>query len=329
MRRTPEKKNSAVSFAPSDKIFLCGHRGMVGSAILRALQKNGFSDIILRNRQELDLLDQLAVNRFFAEERPDGVILAAARVGGIGANTRYPYEFLYENLQIQNNTIHAALKHGVGKFVFLGSSCIYPRECPQPMKEEYLMTGPLEPTNEGYALAKIAGLRLLQYLRDEYGMKTLSVMPCNLYGPNDSFDPVRAHVMSALVRKFVDARKKGANEVSLWGTGTARREFLHVDDFARALLLMIQRWESTEIVNIGCGKDVSIRELAGMIAEASGYEGKILWDSSKPDGMPRKCLEVSKLKVIGFSPEVSLRTGIEELVRLYEESAASARTTQE
>lgn len=321
MRTTPEKTSSALSFTPFDKIFLCGHRGMVGSAILRALQKNGFSDIILRNRQELDLLDQLAVDRFFAEERPDGVILAAARVGGIGVNTRYPYEFLYENLQIQNNTMHAALKHGVGKFVFLGSSCIYPRECPQPMKEEYLMTGPLEPTNEGYALAKIAGLRLLQYLRGEYGMKNLSVMPCNLYGPNDTFDPVRAHVMAALVRKFVDARESGVNEVILWGTGTARREFLHVDDFARALMLLIQRWKSAEIVNIGCGEDVSIQELAGMVAKASGYGGKILWDSTKPDGMPRKCLDISKLTKIGFVPEISLHSGIEQLVRLYDESA--------
>jgi len=321
MREIPKKTSLAVSFAPSDRIFLCGHRGMVGSAILRALQENGFSDIILRNRQELDLLDQTAVDRFFTREHPDGIILAAARVGGIGANTRYPYEFLYENLQIQNNTIHSALKHGVGKFVFLGSSCVYPRDCPQPMKEEYIMTGPLEPSNEGYALAKIAGLRLMQYMRDEYNTTTLSVMPCNLYGPNDTFDRNRSHVMSALVRKFVDARKSGENEVILWGTGTARREFLHVDDFARALMLLIQRWKSAEIVNIGCGEDVSIQELAGMVAKASGYGGKILWDSTKPDGMPRKCLDISKLTKIGFVPEISLHSGIEQLVRLYDESA--------
>ncbi|PIE55049.1 MAG: GDP-fucose synthetase [Dethiosulfovibrio peptidovorans] len=299
------------------KIYVAGHRGMAGSAIVRALKDRGIRDILTRTRRELDLLDQKATENFFIENRPEVVVLAAARVGGIGANVADPYGFLYENLQIQNNVINGAAKNGVKKLVFLGSSCIYPRECPQPMKEDFLLTGSLEPTNEGYALAKIAGLRLVQYLVQQYGISGLCVMPCNLYGPGDSFDPENAHVIAALVRRFVEAKKKGAPTVTLWGTGQARREFLHVDDMAEAVMLLMDRWEGPGIVNVGSGEDVTIAQLAETVRKAAGYHGDILWDSSMPDGMPRKCLDVSILRKLGFSPKYDLARGVVEMVSLY------------
>ncbi len=299
------------------KIYVAGHRGMVGSAIVRALEKRGARDIITRTHRELDLLEQRTTEKFFIENGPDVVILAAAKVGGIGANVADPYGFLYENLQIQNNVINGAIKNGVKKLVFLGSSCIYPRECPQPMKEDSLLTGPLEPTNEGYALAKIVGLRLVQYLVKQRGISGLCVMPCNLYGPGDSFDPKNAHVIAALVRRFVEAKKKGAPTVTLWGTGQARREFLHVDDMADAVMLLMDRWEGPGIVNVGSGEDVTIAQLAETVRKAVGYHGDILWDSSMPDGMPRKCLDVSILRKLGFSPKYDLARGVAEMVSLY------------
>ncbi len=298
-------------------IYVAGHRGMAGSALVRKLRASGRDDLILKGRDELDLLDQRAVRDFFEAARPATVFLAAARVGGIEANRSHPYEFLYENLQIQNNVIDSAFRCGTERFVFLGSSCIYPRECRQPMREEDLMTGPLEPTNEGYALAKIAAIRLLQALEREYGFASLSVMPCNLYGPDDSFDPLHSHVMAALVRRFVDAAERGDGSVTLWGTGGARREFLHVDDMAEAVMILLDRWPSAEIVNVGSGEDLSIAELARLVAEKAGFGGAIGWDSSRPDGMPRKCLDVSRLASFGFVPSVSLEAGIEEMIALY------------
>ena len=248
-------------------IYVAGHRGMAGSALVRRLRASGRDDLILKGHDELELLDQRAVRDFFEAVRPATVFLAAARVGGIEANRSRPYEFLYENLQIQNNVIDSAFRCGTERFVFLGSSCIYPRECRQPMREEDLMTGPLEPTNEGYALAKIAAIRLLQALEREYGFTSLSVMPCNLYGPGDSFDPLHSHVMAALVRRFVDAAERGDGSVTLWGTGGARREFLHVDDMAEAVMILLDRWPSAEIVNVGSGEDLSVAELARLVAE--------------------------------------------------------------
>lgn len=298
-------------------IYVAGHRGMAGSALVRRLRASGRDDLILKGHDELELLDQRAVRDFFEAVRPATVFLAAARVGGIEANRSRPYEFLYENLQIQNNVIDSAFRCGTERFVFLGSSCIYPRECRQPMREENLMTGPLEPTNEGYALAKIAAIRLLQALEREYGFASLSVMPCNLYGPDDSFDPLHSHVMAALVRRFVDAAERGDGSVTLWGTGGARREFLHVDDMAEAVMILLDRWPSAEIVNVGSGEDLSIAELACLVAEKAGFGGAIGWDSSRPDGMPRKCLDVSRLASFGFVPSVSLEAGIEEMIALY------------
>ena len=298
-------------------IYVAGHRGMAGSALVRRLRASGRDDLILKGHDELELLDQRAVRDFFEAARPATVFLAAARVGGIEANRSHPYEFLYENLQIQNNVIDSAFRCGTERFVFLGSSCIYPRECRQPMREEDLMTGPLEPTNEGYALAKIAAIGLLQALEREYGFASLSVIPCNLYGPDDSFDPLHSHVMAALVRRFVDAAERGDGSVTLWGTGAARREFLHVDDMAEAVMILLDRWPSAEIVNVGSGVDLSIAELARLVAEKAGFGGAIGWDSSRPDGMPRKCLDVSRLASFGFVPSVSLEAGIEEMIALY------------
>ncbi|MCF4113933.1 MULTISPECIES: GDP-L-fucose synthase family protein [Dethiosulfovibrio] len=300
------------------RTYVAGHRGMAGSAIVRALEDRGAKDIITKTHRELDLLDQRATEDFFRANRPEVVILAAARVGGIGANIADPYGFLYENLQIQNNVINGAAANGVKKLVFLGSSCIYPRECPQPMKEEYLLTGPLEPTNEGYALAKIAGLRLVQYLSRQYGIKGLSVMPCNLYGPGDSFHPDHSHVIAALVRRFVEAKREKAPAITLWGTGSARREFLHVDDMARAVTLLMDVWDSPEIINLGSGEDISIKGLAEEIKKAVAYDGEILWDSSKPDGMPIKRLDVSKLRGLGFEPRIPLSEGIARMIDQYE-----------
>jgi len=290
---------------------------MVGSAIVRLLQKKDFDNLILRTRKELDLLDFDGVKNLFENEKPEIVILAAARVGGIQANINYPGQFLFENLGIQNNVIHASMLNSIKSLCFLGSSCIYPRSCPQPMKEDYLMTGPLEPTNEGYALAKITGLKLVEFYKKEYGLNGISLIPCNLYGTNDNFDPVNSHVLSSLVKKFVDAKHYGLSEVTLWGTGVARREFMHVDDAAAATLFLLENCEDENLVNVGWGKDISIGELAGIIADLVKFRGEIVWDHSKPDGMPRKCLDVSKQTDMGFRPKIGLSEGVEKTIVEY------------
>ena len=304
----------------TDKIFVAGHRGMVGSAMMRALQKAGHPHLITASRDSLDLRDRPAVAEFFQHHRPDAVILSAARVGGINANRLHPAEFLHDNLSIQTNVIEEARLASVKLLVFLGSSCIYPREAPQPMKEEYLLTGPLEPTNEAYSLAKIAGLRMAYYYQQQYGMRVVCPMPCNLYGTNDSFDPQNSHVLSALVKKFCDAADNGETSVTVWGSGQARREFLHVDDAARGILLLIDRWQSPEIVNLGSGTDISIRELAALIASKAGFTGELRWDTSMPDGMPRKLLDVSKIAALGFAPAISLEEGIERTIAEYRQT---------
>lgn len=304
----------------NNSVYVAGHGGMVGSAIARLLNEEGYTNIITRNRQELNLSNQEEVADFFKTIRPEYVILAAARVGGIQANIKAPAEFLYENLMIQNNVIHHAFLNGVKKLVFLGSSCIYPRDCPQPMKEEYLLTGKLEPTNEGYAIAKIAGLKMGEYYRKQYGFPVISLMPCNLYGPNDSFDLQHSHVLSALVKRFTDATVQEALEITLWGTGTARRELMHVTDAAKATLFMLQHYDADQFINIGWGEDISIKDLANLIAEKVGYKGKINWDTTKPDGMMRKCMDVSRMKGMGFSPCISLSEGIDEMIEIYKKS---------
>jgi len=303
----------------TDKIYVAGHNGMVGSAIVRLLKRRRFDNLILRSRDKLDLRDSLVVGKFFEAEKPDVVILAAARVGGIQANIDHPGEFLYENLAIQSNVIHQSFLAGVKNFCFLGSSCIYPKECPQPMREEYLLTGPLEPTNEGYALAKITGLKMIEFYRKQYGFNGISVMPCNLYGTNDSFDPLHSHVLSALVKKMVDAVDSEAKSITIWGTGKARREFMHVDDAAEAILFLMQHYDSPHIINIGWGEDVSVKELALLIAQKAGFEGKLIWDASRPDGMLRKCMEVSRMKNFGYTPKIALEKGIQKTIEEYKE----------
>lgn len=292
------------------KFFVAGHRGMVGSAIVRRLQSEGFTNILTRTRQELDLLDTKAVNIFFETERPEIVVDAAARVGGIVANFEKPVEFLLENLTIQNNIISTAATFGVQKLLFLGSSCIYPKHAPQPIPESALLTGPLEPTNDAYALAKIAGIRLCQAYATEYGKDFISAMPTNLYGPNDNFDLHTSHVLPALIRKIHEARQSGARSVTIWGTGAPRREFLHVDDLADACLFLLKHYDSPEIINIGCGEDLTIRELAEMICDTLDFHGELAFDPSKPDGTPRKLLDMKKLFVLGWKPRISLREGI-------------------
>ncbi|MCK4999727.1 MAG: GDP-L-fucose synthase [Anaerohalosphaera sp.] len=298
-------------------IFVAGHRGLVGSAILRQLVEHGCESILTADRSHLDLTDQNEVAGYLKKNRPELVILAAAKVGGINSNIKSPAEFIYENLMIQNNVIHQSYLSGVKKLLFLGSSCIYPRQCPQPMKEEYLLTGKLEPTNEGYALAKIAGLKMCEYYNTQYGFDTLSLMPCNIYGPGDSFDLEHSHVLSALVKRFVDASEQGAKSVTLWGTGVARREFLHVRYLAEAVLFMLENYSSSEFINIGSGSDVSIKDLATNISELVHYQGEIIWDSTKPDGMLKKCLDVTKMKEIGFCPKTTLEDGIKEVIEDY------------
>jgi len=300
-----------------DKIYVAGHKGMVGSAITRLLQRRGFENLILRSRSELDLRESLSVQMFFQSEKPEFVILSAARVGGIQANINYPAEYLYENLIIQSNVIHQSFLTGVKKLCFLGSSCIYPREAPQPMKEEYLLTGPLEPTNEGYGLAKIAGIKMIEFYRRQYGFCGISLMPCNLYGTNDSFDPLYSHVLSALIRKFVDAVDRNESKVTIWGTGIAKREFMHVDDAAEAVLFMMEVYDSPLHLNIGWGEDVSIKDLAILAAQLTGFQGELHWDTSKPDGMPRKCMDVSRMKVLGYIPQIKLEQGILSMISEY------------
>jgi len=292
------------------KIFVAGHRGMVGSAIVRRLEEEGFTQILTRNRSDLDLLDRSSVRRFFEIERPEIVLDAAARVGGIVANSENPVEFLVENLTIQNNVIQSAADFGVAKLLFLGSSCIYPKLAPQPISEDSLLTGPLEPTNDAYALAKIAGIKLCQAYAKQYGKNFISAMPTNLYGPNDNFDLRTSHVLPALIRKVHEAKTSGARTVTVWGTGTPRREFLHVDDLADACLFLLNNYDSPEIVNIGCGEDFTIRELVETVCETLGFDGELVFDTSKPDGTPRKLLNTEKLRSLGWSPRIPLREGI-------------------
>jgi GDP-L-fucose synthase len=294
----------------SETIYVAGHRGLVGSAILRCLQRKGHDGLVTRTHAELDLTDQAAVRRFFAETRPTQVVLAAAKVGGIHANASHPAQFIRDNLAIQDNVIHEAYASGARKLLFLGSSCIYPKLAPQPMKEEHLLTGPLEPTNEWYAIAKIAGIKMCQAYRKQYGFDAISLMPTNLYGPGDNFDLETSHVLPALVRKFHEAHLDGDRPVQLWGTGSPRREFLHVDDLAEAAVHFLQTYSGHEFVNIGTGQDVTIRELAGMVQRVVGHQGTIEWDASKPDGTPRKLLDVGRASRLGWTARIPLEEGL-------------------
>jgi GDP-L-fucose synthase len=299
----------------SDKIFVAGHLGMLGSAMMRRLQAEGFSNIVTRDRSELDLADESAVAKFLAAERPTIVIVAAARVGGIKANNDFPVEFLLENLGIQNNVIRSAYESGVRKLLFVGSACIYPKFAPQPIPETSLLDGPLEPTNEAYAIAKIAGIKLCQAYSREYGANFISAMPTNLYGPNDNFDLETSHVLPALMRKAHEAKVRKDQKLIVWGTGKPRREFLHVDDLASACVLILEKYDSPEIINLGCGEDISIRELAELICDVVGFDGELAWDTTKPDGTPRRLLDVTKLRALGWKPAIPLRDGI---ARTYE-----------
>ena len=299
------------------KIYVAGHRGLVGSALKRKLESKGYTNLIFRTHKELDLTNQQAVNEFFEQEKPEYVFLAAAKVGGILANSTYPAQFIYENLMIESNIIHASYKYGVKKLLFLGSSCIYPKFAPQPLKEEYLLTGPLEETNEAYAIAKIAGIRLCKHYNQQYGTNFISVMPTNLYGPNDNFDLETSHVMPALIRKFHEAKVNNEPEVVVWGTGKPLREFMHVDDMADACVYLMENYdfsERGEIVNIGVGEDISISELVEIIKEIVGFEGEIKYDTSKPDGTPRKLMDVTKLNGLGWKAKISLKDGIKKLM---------------
>ena len=299
------------------KIYIAGHRGLVGSAIVRRLEALGAQDLLLRTRAELDLTDDHAVSSFFEVERPAYVFLAAAKVGGIKANNDYPAEFLCDNLAIQTNVIHSAWKSGVTKLCFLGSSCIYPKLAPQPLREESLLTGPLEPTNEWYAIAKIAGIKMCEAYRRQYGFNAISVMPTNLYGPGDNFDPESSHVLPAMIRRFHEAKVRGDASVLIWGSGTPRREFLHVDDMADATVFLMQGYEQAEHINVGVGEDLTILELARLVADVVGYQGQILTDPSKPDGTPRKLMDVSRLSALGWKARIGLRDGIAETYRWY------------
>ncbi len=299
------------------KIYVAGHRGMVGSALVRRLQAEGRTRLVLRTSKDLDLRDGATVRAFFDVERPDYVFLAAAKVGGIWANATAPAEFIYDNLAIQTNIIHESYRHGVKKLLFLGSSCIYPQDCAQPIREEYLLTGPLEPTNAPYAVAKIAGITMCQSYSRQYGTNFICAMPTNLYGPEDNFDLETAHVLPALLRKFHEAKEEGKKEVVVWGSGTPRREFLHVDDLADACLFLMRHYDDSEPINVGVGEDVTIRELAVLIGQVVGYDGAIVWDRTKPDGTPRKLLDVSRLKAAGWKAQIGLRGGLERAYAWY------------
>lgn len=294
----------------TDKIYVAGHNGMVGSAIVRALRQKGFSNLVYRTSKELDLRSQDAVEAFFQEQKPQFVFLAAAKVGGIVANNTYRAEFLYDNLMMVSNIVSAAHTHAVTKLLFLGSSCIYPKMAPQPIKEEYLLTGLLEYTNEPYAIAKIAGIKLCESYRDQYGDDFISVMPTNLYGINDNYHPQNSHVLPALIRRFHEAKTNGSKEVTIWGSGNPKREFLFADDLADACLFLMEEYSSKEIVNIGCGEDLSIKELAGLVKEVTGYSGNLVFDTSKPDGTPRKLLDTSKINALGWRYKTSLKEGM-------------------
>lgn len=311
--------------APDTPIYVSGHRGMVGSALVRALQAGGFNRLLLRTHQELDLLDQAAVDAFFAQEKPAVALIAAARVGGIHANHAYPAQFIHENLAIALNTIHAAWRHGVRRLLFLGSSCIYPKHAPQPMPEDCLLTGPLEPTNEAYAIAKIAGLKLCQFYRREYGVLFHSAMPANLYGPGASYHPTDSHVLPALLRRFHEAKLAGLPEVALWGTGTPRREFLHTDDLAAGCLHLLRLENPPDWVNLGYGDDVTIRELAELVKEVTRYAGRLVFDPAKPDGTPRKLMDNSRIRATGWAPRITLREGVARTYRDFLHEQAEGR----
>jgi GDP-L-fucose synthase len=300
-----------MTLSPDSRIYVAGHRGLVGSAIWRELTRQGFTRLIGLSRSELNLLDSDAVGRFYAKLRPEFVFLAAAKVGGILANDQRPATFLYENLQIQTNVIHGAHRAGVKKLLFLGSSCVYPKLSPQPLKEQYLLSGPLEPTNQWYAVAKIGGIKLCQAYRRQYGSDFISAMPTNIYGPNDNYDLQSSHVLPALIRKFHEAKTSGARQVVCWGTGNPLREFLYADDLARACLFLMQHYSEEQFINVGCGADISIRELAELVRRTVGFNGDIVWDTSKPDGTPRKLMDSSRLFAFGWKPQIDLETGIQ------------------
>ncbi len=304
------------------KIYIAGHTGLVGGALRRLLEKEGYKNLVLKTRKELDLESETAVHAFFEKEKPEYVFLCAARVGGIMDNNKYPAEYLLSNLKIQNNIMESAYKSGVKKLLFMGSSCIYPRLAQQPIKEEYFMTGPLEPTNEGYAVAKIAGITLCKAYRKQYGADFIYIMPTNIYGPGDHFDLNRSHVIPALFLKFHKAVTENLSEVPMWGTGSAKREFLHCDDLASASLFMMNNYSGDEIINVGVGEDISIKELAEKVSQVTGYKGKLVWDTTKPDGMPRKLLDVSKLKALGWSPKIGFDEGLKETYEWFKKNVA-------
>ena len=312
-----EKENNMQPLDRSKKIYVAGHRGLVGSALVRKLEKEGFTNIITKTHVELDLTRQAEVEKFFETEKPDYVILAAAKVGGIHANDTYPADFIMKNLQIECNVIDAAYKNKVQKLLFLGSSCIYPRQCPQPIKEEYLLSDYLEKTNEAYALAKIAGLKMCSYYNKQYGTNYISVMPCNLYGINDNFSLENSHVLPALMRKFHEAKMKGESTVTIWGSGKPLREFLNVDDLADACLFLMDNYEGDDFFNVGYGKEVTILELAELVKKTVGFEGEILMDTSKPDGTMRKLTDISRIKALGWKPKITLEDGLKETYRWF------------
>ncbi len=306
------------------KIYIAGHQGLVGSALVKKLEQKGYSNLILKTKKELDLLDSAAVKNFFEIEKPDYVFLAAAKVGGILANDAYPADFIRENLIIQNNIIHNAYLTKVKKLLFLGSSCIYPKNCPQPIKEEYLLSGELEDTNKAYAIAKIAGIIECQSYNKQYGTNFISIMPTNLYGPNDNFDLKTSHVLPALIRKFHEAKINNKKEVEVWGTGAAKREFLYVGDLADACLFLMNNYNKSKIINIGTGEDISIKELAETIKKITDFKGKIIWDKSKPDGTPRKLLDVGRLRDLGWKHKINLKEGIEKVYKVYKVKSSSS-----
>ena len=308
----------------NSRIYVAGHLGLVGSAIIRALQQKGFENLITRTHSELELKDSAAVREFFVDTKPEYVFLAAAKVGGINANNKYPADFIHENLLLQTNVIHESWRHKVVKLIFLGSSCIYPKLCPQPIKEEYLLTGELESTNEAYAIAKIAGIKTCQSYNKQFGTNYLSVMPTNLYGINDNFHPENSHVLPSLIRKFHKAKLSNADSVTIWGDGTARREFLHTDDLAAAVLFLMENYNDSEIVNVGCGQDQTIMELAETIQEVVGFKGYLNFDSSYPNGTPQKILDISKIKLLGWKPNIPLKEGLKQVYQWYGEHNKSA-----
>jgi len=306
-------------------VYVAGHKGLVGSALLRHLQKNRYRNVLVRTRQELDLRQSDAVRNFFSQARPEAVVVAAAKVGGIKANSDYPVEFLLENLQIQNNLIAASFEFGVKKLLFLGSSCVYPKLAAQPIREESLLAGPLEPTNEPYAIAKIAGIKLCQAYAQQYGMNFICAMPTNIYGPGDNFDLEKSHVLAALIRKVHEAKLRNQREVTIWGTGTPQREFLHADDLADALRFLLENYDSSEIINVGCGEDLTIRELVEIVARVIGFEIDLVFDTTKPDGTPRKLLDTTRLQALGWKPQISLNDGIQQTYQWFLESSAQLR----